>query len=177
MRCMSVYSHYTVTHRILQGVSISVDLNNTSHNVSEQFLSVTIDSHGIRSNWYNLDFKSERMINLGKALAPAMLRIGGTDEDFLLFSENADERHHDSFQKTMLEYDFESTTNFTMSASQWDTINQYAQASGWEIIFGLNVFLRTSWPGGDWDSTNAEKLMRYSASKGYQLNWELGNGT
>ena len=159
-------------------MSTSVDLKNTIHNVSEQFLSVTIDSSAIMYNWYNLDFKSERMINLGKALAPAMLRIGGTNEDFLLFSENGHEQHnvYDSIHQKIIEFDSESVTNFTMSASQWDTINQYAQVCGWEIIFGLNVFLRTSWPSGDWDSTNAEELMRYSTTKSYQVNWELGNG-
>ena len=163
---------YCMSHNLsLQNVSISVDLNNASHNVSKQFLSVTLGSSRIRSNWLNIDFKSERMINLGKALAPAMLRIGGRDEEFLLFSENSDEPQYDSFQTKTTNY-----TNFTLNASQWDTINQYAQASGWEIIFGLNEFLRTSWPDGDWDSTNAEKLMRYSVSKGYQVNWELGNG-
>ena len=150
---------------------MTVDLNEASHVVSDQFLSVTIDSGSVRSNWDGLDLKSQRVINMGKALAPAMLRIGGTEQDFLLFnSSNAVKNQHQVQSRVG------SPVNFTMNVSQWDAINEYALATGWDIIFGLNVFLRNPWPQGDWDTTNAEELMKYTDSKGYKLNWELGNG-
>ena len=113
-------------------------------------------------------------MNMGKALAPAMLRIGGTDQDYLLFNETTGTWSYPHYnQQPRLSSDHE---NYTMSAEQWDTINQYALATGWDIIFGLNVFLRNPWPQGDWDTTNTEQLMNYTISKGYQVNWELGNG-
>lgn len=67
--------------------------------------------------------------------------------------------------------------NHTMSTSQWDDVNQFAQSVGWDFIFGLNLLLRHPWPTGNWDSANAEKLMSYTLNKGYTVNWELGNGT
>lgn len=118
-----------------------------------------------------MDFRSQKLINLGKALAPAMLRIGGTDQDYLLF--DMDSRKEDE-QKLTTRQRTESEHNFTMSTSQWDAINQFATATGWEITFGLNVLLRRD---DDWDTANAAQLLSYTHSKGYKVNWELGNGT
>ena len=67
-------------------------------------------------------------------------------------------------------------TNFTVGPAQWDAVNKFVQVVGWEFIFGLNSLLRNPYPVGVWDSTNAAQLMAYSSSKGYTVNWELGNG-
>ena len=150
---------------------MSVDLDEASHVVSDQFLSVTIDAGSVRSNWDGLDLKSQRVINMGKALAPAMLRIGGYRQDFLLFNTTNIVKN-----QYVVGPRVGSSVNSTMNASQWDAINEYALATGWDIIFGLNVFLRNPWPGGDWDTTNAEMMMKYTESKGYKVSWELGNG-
>lgn len=100
--------------------SVTVDLDEESHVISEQFLSVTIDAGSVRSNWDGLDLKSQRVINMGKALAPAMLRIGGTEQDFLLFnaSNTMKNQHH-------VQLRVGSPVNFTMNVSQWDAINEY----------------------------------------------------
>lgn len=102
---------------------------------------------------------------MGKALAPAMLRIGGIEEDFLLFNASNLSKNQYCVQPRVSDH-----VNFTMSATRWDAINEYALATGWEIIFGLNVFLRHPWPTGNWDTTNAEQLMKYTISKGYKVN-------
>ena len=67
-------------------------------------------------------------------------------------------------------------SNFTMTTAQWDAVNEFVKTVGWEFIFGLNSLLRNPYPVGVWDSTNAAQLMSYSTSKGYTVNWELGNG-
>ena len=82
-----------------------------------------------------------------------MLRIGGTDEDFLLFSKNNTDIKQQLSPKTDYNTYYnnklrrEDLQNFSMSASQWDAINEFALETGWEITFGLNVFLRKNWPG------------------------------
>ena len=101
-----------------------------------------------------------------------MLRIGGTEQDSLLFNTSNVVKNQYQVQPRV-----SSPVNFTMSPSQWGVINKYALATGWDIVFGLNVFLRNPWPQGDWDTANAEELMKYTNSKGYKVNWELGNGT
>ena len=162
---------------MLQNESVSVDLERARHTVSDQFLSVTLDSNAIHQNWYGLDLTSNRLINLGKALAPAMLRIGGTEQDFLIFNVNSKMENKINHFDVWNQSKPVDSENFTMSAEQWDAINQYVQRTGWDIIFGLNVFLRKPWPQGDWDTTNAEMLMNYTITKDYKVNWELGNGT
>ena len=44
------------------------------------------------------------------------------------------------------------------------------------MVYGLNSKLRNPWPHGAWDTTNAEELLKYTISKGYDVSWELGNG-
>ena len=140
---------------------IMVNLTDHVYEVSDQFLSVTIDAGSIRHNWNTIDFTATRIINMAKVLAPAMLRVGGTSQDFLLFEETTKEQ--------IINLD----SNFIMNASQWDAVNVFVEAVGWDFIFGLNVLLRVN---GSWNSTNAEELLTYTTSKGYKVNWELGNG-
>ena len=144
--------------------SIVVALNDTVFEVSEQFLSVTIDAYIIRSNWDRIiNFTAPKVLNMAKALHPAMLRVGGTSEDFIIFENGQSQAGV-------------NLSNYTMNTTQWDAVNKFVQAVGWDFIFGLNILLRKPWPNGTWDSSNAEELMSYTHSKGYQVNWELGNG-
>ena len=148
-----------------EGDVIMVNLTDLVFEVSDQFLSVTIDAGNIKGNWNTIDFTATRIINMAKALAPAMLRVGGTDGDFLLFEKPTNCKEN---QQSVNVY-----SNFTMNASQWDAVNVFVEAVGWDFIFGLNVLLRVN---GSWNSTNAEELLTYTTSKGYKVNWELGNG-
>lgn len=51
-----------------------------------QFLSLTIDAGDIRHGWGNINFTAPRIQNMAKALTPAMLRVGGTSADYLIFN-------------------------------------------------------------------------------------------
>lgn len=45
---------------------------------------------------------------------------------------------------------------------------------GLNALYGRHKLKGNAW-GGDWDSSNARSLMKYSISKGYQIDsWELG---
>ena len=116
--------------------------------VDPQFLSVTIDAGDIGRNWSGITFTAQRIINMARALVPAMLRVGGTAEDFVYFNTS-----------TIKE------SNITMTVKQWDAVNEFVEIVGWDFIFGLNAFLRTPYPNGTWDSNNARLLMSYSNSK------------
>ena len=133
--------------------------------VSDQFLSVVVGANSVRDRkWTRLNFTAPRMIHLAQGLKPAMLRVGGSSEDFLVFQKN----------QLNFQIDFPPTDKFSMTTEDWDAINQFTQLAGWDFIFGLNVLLRQ--PDGNWDSSNAEDLFAYTMSKGYTVNWELGNG-
>ena len=71
-------------------VSISINLDSPLRTVSDQFLSVTLGPTDIGKNWANEALKSKSLINTGKALSPAMLRVGGTDEDYVTFKNQSE---------------------------------------------------------------------------------------
>ena len=148
-----------------------VDLGSVAFNVSSQYLSVTIDAGQISQGWRVIDFTSPRVVNLARGLSPALLRVGGTSQDFILFSSSSAKVVNGSSGSSE-----PSRSNFTMNVSEWDAVNQFTEKVDWDFIFGLNVLLRRPWPNGTWDTTNAEELMDYTARKGYHVNWELGNG-
>ena len=155
----------------LSSGSISVNLDTVHFLVDKDFLSVTIDAGSINRNWSDINFTSTKVINMAKALNPAMLRVGGTSEDFLIFDPN-------EIENRIYERDIDDNvedSNFKMSPSQWDAVNTFVQNVGWKLIFGLNQLLRNT--DGSWDSSNAEQLIDYTMKKGYQVAWELGNGT
>ena len=165
--------------------SILINLTKSVTEVSDQFLSVTIDACAIWENWTIINFTSPSVINMAKGLYPAMLRLGGTPEDFVIFEpdQNGLVKRQGSQSDTtsavnkseiLVNCYPKKFVNFTMNTAQWDAVNEFVKATGWEFIYGLNVLFRT--PDGAWNYSNPEELMRYTASKGYPINWELGNG-
>ena len=151
-----------------------MDLEQSLWKVSDKFLSVTIDAGSIQTKtWDSINFTAPKVLNLAKALRPAMLRIGGTAQDSLLFQNTKSELTHNRLA------DIHRATNggklFYMTTDTWDKINQFAVDAGWDLIFGLNALLRNS-PNGSWDSRNAQELFNYTLVKQYSVSWELGNG-
>ncbi|CAB4037469.1 heparanase-like isoform X2 [Paramuricea clavata] len=156
---------------------VHINMKQCIHKTNQKFLSIALDSSLIRFHWNHFNFSSEKLQNLAKGLAPAYLRIGGTDEDFLLF--NPDETYrknpsHDKrtdLQKMSRDHPF---TNFTMTTKDVDNLFTFAKESGLRIIFGLNVLLRDS-KTYHWNSANAEEFMKYITGRGFTCDWELGN--
>ncbi|KAL5017992.1 hypothetical protein ScPMuIL_003714 [Solemya velum] len=128
-----------------------------------------------------MDLRSETVLLLAKALSPCYLRVGGTMADFLFFNDTETRVNHSKPSKyatvDMSEYCCErkeKPVNFTMTAELWNQLNEFVEATGWEMIFDLNVLIRKN---GHWDPSNAISLLKYSASKGYKITgFELGNG-
>ena len=70
---------------------IQLDVVAPISKVDPQFLSVTIDSGDISRNWSGITFTAQRIINMARGLAPAMLRVGGTSGDFIIFNSSTEE--------------------------------------------------------------------------------------
>lgn len=177
----------------LEDNNVILDVKTPLTQVSDQFLSVALGIGVIESNWHHLNLSSPLLLNLARALAPAMLRVGGMREDFLLFNNSIGMSGHPQTpsvetdnvafnglplgSKSQRTFDLGGPipdSNYTMNSTQWDLINQLVKSVGWDLVFGLNVFLREN---AIWNSSNAEQLIRYSMMKGYNVSWELGNGT
>lgn len=151
--------------------NIAINTNIIIEQISGKFLSVTIDTEQIQANWATLNFSSPKVQALAKALSPCYIRVGGSTADFLQFSPNSSadrDKHYiqNTFHNVRL-------TNFTMTAHQWDQLNQFVEYVGWDLIFDLNSLLRKN---GLWLSDNAKLLLDYTTQKGYKVTgWELGN--
>ncbi|NXC83329.1 HPSE Heparanase, partial [Cercotrichas coryphoeus] len=63
--------------------------------------------------------------------------------------------------------------NTTITKNTLDILYNFANCSGFHLIFGLNALLRKG--GLQWDSSNAQALLDYCASQRYNISWELGN--
>ncbi|ELK00850.1 Heparanase-2 [Pteropus alecto] len=58
-------------------------------------------------------------------------------------------------------------------ARSLDKLYNFADCSGLHLIFALNALRRN--PNNSWNSSSALSLLKYSASKKYNISWELGN--
>ena len=65
--------------------NISLDLDNVLHTVDPEFLSFTIPAYQIQDNFDLINFSLPRVQNMARGLNPAMLRVGGTSGDELIF--------------------------------------------------------------------------------------------
>lgn len=162
---------------LVDPASVLVQLDSPLQDVSDHFLSVTLDSCAVQYNWSFIDFAARRVINMARALAPATLRVGGTHQGFLVFEPDGEYSpglHHNQPTEVNCYPKREDRVKFPMTTAHFDAVTLFAREVGWDLVFGLNSLLRDE--NGVWVSTNAEKLLRYSASKGYTVNWQLGNG-
>eukprot|EP00794_Sanderia_malayensis_P015224 gene15224-16798_t len=62
---------------------------------------------------------------------------------------------------------------FSFTTNDWDQLHLYARKLNWTVNFAINGLLRKS-DDGSWNSSNAEKLMKYTSLKGYSVNYDLG---
>ncbi|XP_051026607.1 heparanase [Acomys russatus] len=173
--------------------------------VSPSFLSITIDASLATDPRFLTFLGSPRLRALARGLSPAYLRFGGTKTDFLIFDPKKEptfeERSYwqsqvdhdvcrsepvsaDVVRKLQIEWPFQELLllkeqyqkkfkNSTYSRSSVDMLHSFAKCSGLDLIFGLNALLRT--PDLRWNSSNAQLLLNYCSSKGYNISWELGN--
>ena len=146
----------------------------------------------MREHWGGVNLTSPLVRTLARGLSPVTLRVGGTSQDYAYFlpdSHDVKETEQDSdlmaaslgrlkkYPKSNGSWHVRDITNFTISTSDWDSLNKFVEQAGWELVFGLNSHITKRWKAGVWDSSNAEKLVKYTMEKGYSVwAWELGNG-
>ena len=68
-------------------IKISLDTSAPIGEVDPQFLSVKIDAGDVSRNWSGINFTAPRIVNMARSLNPAMLLVGGTSGDYLLFDQ------------------------------------------------------------------------------------------
>jgi heparanase 1 len=98
------------------------------------------------------------------ALAPALLRVGGTEAD----------RLHYGFDKGAPHSPGDGP--FVLRKKLWKDLCSFAHGNGLELLFTLAAGPETRNAWGDWDPRDAIRLMDYTRRKGLPVvAWELGN--
>ncbi|KAL1516048.1 hypothetical protein AB1Y20_002660 [Prymnesium parvum] len=147
--------------------------------VDERYLSFTIDLGQIAepTRFWNpdgsgetigrptFDFANPRLRHMAAALAPAYLRIGGTEADRVIYSlEGTPPEQPPPPFKSVL------------TAAHVDALGEFALTTGLHVAFAVNAGWGARSAGGAWVSGMSRALMRYTARHGYPFTvWELGN--
>jgi len=134
--------------------------------------------HIRRGSWNGCDLSDPRNIALARTMAPAYLRIGGTSADNVTYDMSMPPEDPPYIPSSRGDDtpDAQIIPHATLNATDWDAVNAFASAAGWEIVFGLNIF--DGWEDGDrsWNATRSIALMNYTKTKGYPVvGWEIGN--
>ncbi|MCA9670277.1 MAG: hypothetical protein KC503_32000 [Myxococcales bacterium] len=149
--------------------------------IPERFLSVAVDTAQVVGGLFwnpdgssgtvgdfpvpPYDFARPRLRALAKALAPALLRVGGTDADHTY-------------------YDLDGTTGgkapagfeWVLTKAQWDGVADFARALDYRILFTLNAGKGPRDQSDVWQGDNARSLVEYSVANNVPVDvWELGN--
>ncbi|KAL8578277.1 hypothetical protein ACOMHN_005668 [Nucella lapillus] len=150
-------------------VPVRVDLGRSLNTISPHFVGITIDAGQIRLNWSTLDFTSEKVQNMARALSPSYFRLGGTYADTMTYDlgNSKDGRLDKS-------YGTSDVPAFNLTASQWNAVHNFSTTVGWDFIMDLNALKRNA--DGSWNPSNARKLLKYSVDRNFTIaGFELGN--
>ena len=149
--------------------------------VDERFLSVAIDSSQIvGGHWWTagggatagvgsavvppFDFTRPRLLRMARELAPAYLRLGGSEADKLFYDLS------DSPGAAPPKFDY------VLTRAMWDPIGRFALDAGYDLFFTLNAGPGPRGARKVWRPDNARDLIAYTTAHGYPVRiWELGN--
>ena len=162
-------------------VAVTIDASRATSHVSERFVSFAVDSAQLVGALFwspdavpqaqgispvtPYDFSHDKLRKLTRALAPAYLRIGGTDADKLYYDLS-----RTPVANPPAGYDY------VMTADQWDRVNSFAHDLGLSVLFTLNAGPGPRDADGMWTPDNARALMAYTVERDYPVQvWELGN--
>ena len=146
-----------------QQLELAFNASARLHTISPTtFLGVNLDTASL---YYGFDLSEPKLVTLTKALAPAVLRVGGTAADALYYVVNATTPG-------------DGRGNITMSNDLWDRIVAFAGVTGMHLLFDLNALAFRRANGSGWDAAaNATALFAYTqaAHPGVRISWSAGN--
>jgi len=147
------------------------------------FLSLTIDTSVlIGGRWWGesrgtkeglsrdrvapLDLKNSALARWASALAPAILRVGGTEADRIRYG----------FRHDGPDLPDGTRETFVLTGKLWEKLNLWAADRGFQVLFTVSAGPESRDAAGLWDSRDAERLIRNTVRKGYPVvGWEFGN--
>ncbi len=157
-------------------VAVSLDPSTALAELDSRFLSFAVDtSQLVGGNWWSpdgytervepYDFARPRLRRMAAALAPAYLRIGGSEADVVYY--DLSDRPATEAPDPYL---------FVLNRELWDGACDFARELGLEILFTLNAGPGPRNADRNWIPDNARELIEYTRAQGCPVVlWELGN--
>ncbi|PWA81914.1 Glycoside hydrolase, family 79 [Artemisia annua] len=131
------------------------------------------------SSALNLDLSHPFLAKAVQAFRRLRIRVGGSLQDQVLYNVGGFSGPCSPFTKK--KGGLFGFSKGCLPMSRWDELNHFFNKTRALVTFGLNalngrhLIKRGVW-GGDWNSTNARDFIKYTVSKGYQIDsWEFGN--
>ena len=133
------------------------------------------ESRGVRPSF---DFSVPRLRNLCRALAPAYLRIGGTEADRVYYALTDAGEEHEPPLLPPPHY------GSVLTADHLRGLRDFADEVGLHVSFALNAgwgpragsIIREDGSASAWRCVQARALMRFARAEGIPIRvWELGN--
>ncbi|GAB4860823.1 hypothetical protein Ancab_035985 [Ancistrocladus abbreviatus] len=131
------------------------------------------------SSAMNLNLSHPLLANAIQAFSNLRIRIGGSLQDQVLYDVPSLKSPCHPFWK-MSGGLFGFSTG-CLRLKRWDALNHLFQRTGAIVTFGLNALYgrqkskNGAWVG-PWDSSNTRDFIKYTISKGYNIeSWEFGN--
>jgi heparanase len=169
------------THE-LGPVQVRIGTDRPLHELDPRFVSVALDTSQVLGGrfWSRaarvdvgrgsdhvepFDLARPRLRELARALAPAYLRIGGTEADHVYYSVTGDAPPEPPPGHELV-----------LSAERWDALGDFARDVGFDLYFTVNAGPGPRGPDGAWQPDNAAGLLAYAAARKDPIAvLELGN--
>ncbi len=142
---------------------IEIDRDTPIAEIDERFLSFALDTDKVVHQHF--DFARPRLLELTSALAPALLRIGGTKADRVYYdlSGMPVSAAPDPFVDVL-------------DRSIWDATCEFADALDLQLLFTINAGPGPRDANELWVDEQARGLIEYSVAQGCPVEvWEFGN--
>ncbi|MGH1347586.1 MAG: hypothetical protein ACRBN8_38875 [Nannocystales bacterium] len=160
---------------------VTLDLEAVVAEVSPRYLSVAVDSSQVLggSFWGEggasgglgqkevdpYDFERPRLRALAAELAPAYLRIGGSEADVVYYD----------LSETPVD-EAPGPYALLLTAQRWAELVEFSASMGFELFFTLNAGPGPRDENNAWQPDNARTLLQHAADRGDPVGvWELGN--
>ena len=134
---------------------------------------------------FGLDLNDPHMITAAKALAPGRLRIGGSQGDCICYdipagSCEAEIKRHPAQPGKNGHWGAYACNSpaFVLNMTRWQQIVDWCEATGIQLVFGLNGDTRDGYSSPlDWKSNNTENFVKYVAQNNAKhiAGFEVGN--
>jgi Glycosyl hydrolase family 79, N-terminal domain len=159
-------------------VELTVDTSVVRHRIPASYVSFNLDWHLDSEEWpswkacsiMNMSLTEPNLIFLAKSLAPAVLRVGGSEGDLVIYETPGKP--------------CPANTTFCLTMTRWAEIQTFVAATGLDLAFGLNAMagrVNASNPNAtchtcSWDPTNTRDFLAYTAENNYKVKYlEFGN--